>query len=92
MKKSILTFTAILACSFFAKAQEVPRGAESEENAQDKIEQEPTQPTERALERNTKITAEREKREKEIIEAEKQKTKVKSKTKQVEKKSTAITK
>ncbi len=86
MKKSIITLVTIL-FGFYASAQEVQKSAEAEENVQDRIEQQ-AQPTQTQMEQNATVTAEREKREKEIMAAEKiQKSndgKVKQKTKTVE--------
>ncbi|WP_298225156.1 hypothetical protein [Flavobacterium sp.] len=62
MKKFLLTFATILACNFYASAQETPKTMDDQnENAQDKIQQEPPRPAQTEAERNARITAEREK-------------------------------
>ncbi|WP_309641382.1 hypothetical protein [Flavobacterium sp.] len=93
MKKTIFTFATILACSFYASAQDTPVTSDSNENTQDKIQQEPPRPEQREIERTSKVSAERQAIEKKQLEAEsKQKvndSSPKSKTKVVQKKSTA---
>jgi hypothetical protein len=57
MKKSILTAIAIFACGLFASAQEVVRENPNEE-AIDKLQQEPPRPAERQVELTAKRSAE----------------------------------
>lgn len=96
MKKLILTFALLLSGCWFAQAQDEPRSSESQESIDDKMQQEPPRPVQRETERKAKTAAEKDLREKEIIETEKkqktveginEKSKTVEKTKTVEKKS-----
>jgi hypothetical protein len=85
MKKYLFTFAAILACSFFASAQESEK---KDADAQDKIQQEPPKPIQRQVERASKQAAVRETNNKKVNEAQAiKKNTPKPKTKLIDEKS-----
>ena len=87
MKKYLFTFAAILACSFFASAQESEK-SDRDADAQDKIQQEPPKPIQRQVERASKQAAVRETNNKKVKEVQAiKKNTPKPKTKLIDEKS-----
>lgn len=73
MKKIIMTLAAIHGFAFYITAQEIPTLIDSNDDAQDKIQQEPPRDSQRDIERNANRAAEEKEKKSKEEEAKKNK-------------------